>query len=461
MPFEVFSLFYRCASIHGVHQTLEEAARCFSDIRAHNGGQLRVNPISQKYIHTIVKIDKDGNRIEFSKEDQVEAARLHLDPKSIMERVPGITTFSHLAKLYYEAARWLPISAFNLKAIFEPEKKGRMFWTTDAGQGQALAYAHQAIFTLELSLKAVLEVLGKLREENRTVRNVWQTHNLIALFNLLEESEKKLIEDWWVYREDTTKYEGTLTEFLSEYNDLNVQWRYLTDQKTVNISLDVRRLTMAALFLIRASDSLWRERSPLNIEITVNPVTHDADAEASLVPEIKHGLLKGRIRTVNVPEGFDPHTFVEVTVDPEQEEGVVTVRFLRRFVEEYFGLKEGDEVVLSGYYEENEPRILDFSKYIDGSPKKGRYTFEDRTLCGFVYDLRHSLPAMGYSSKVILSLYVETYYCVVDCLFITKEDREKLEGLHLNDKILITGKVTSLDGKPVTLVNPTSIERTD
>ena len=92
----------------------------------------------------------------------MKAAALHLDPKSTATEVPGITTFSHLAKMYYEASILIPVSGINLKGMFDHHGKDRHFWNTDAGKGQALAYAQQAAFTLELSLKAYLEVLGKL-----------------------------------------------------------------------------------------------------------------------------------------------------------------------------------------------------------------------------------------------------------------------------------------------------------
>ena len=156
MPYEVRWLFSSCSQLHGSHSRLEDAADCFLDLTHRFGREIPVHPISGKYIYAIVALDEDGNQKEFSDADKNGARQLKLDSRSLIEKFPGITTFLHLSQLYYEAVRWIPISAFNLRDIFEPENKDRMFWSSDAGLGQALAFAHQAIFTVELSLKALL-----------------------------------------------------------------------------------------------------------------------------------------------------------------------------------------------------------------------------------------------------------------------------------------------------------------
>ena len=459
MPFEVFSLGYRCASLHGVHKSLKEAADCLYEILAHIDGQIPYNPVSQKYIHTIVKVDESGNQEGFSEHDKREAVRLNLDPKSFVPKVPGIITFSYLADLYYEACRWMPISNLSIEGIFSPESRDRMFWSTEAGQGQALAYAHQAIFTLELSLKAVLEVLGKLKEENKRGRNGWTTHNLILLFNFLDKDEHMELEKWWVHREDKTEYGGTLLQFLNEYNDLDVQWRYLTEQKTFDISLDIRRLLMGAAFLIGASSRLWRERSPWRPKVTARIVHEGGTGEEER--RFFRTAVVGKVLEIDVPAGYDPHSFVEIVVNDNQENKTTQVRLPRRNIEEYFDLKAGDSVCIAGCGTDYEPNVLYFENYIDGSPARGNYSVTLRTLRGFVYDLRQSIPAFGVSSKVVLSLYDETYFCLVDCLFVSNSEKELLSGLKLSDKILVSGKVASRDGKPITVFNPVSIEETE
>ena len=62
MPYEVVDLFYRCSKIHGSHSRLEDAADCFSQLTQRYGDDIPVHPVSQKYVHWIVAIDKHGNR---------------------------------------------------------------------------------------------------------------------------------------------------------------------------------------------------------------------------------------------------------------------------------------------------------------------------------------------------------------------------------------------------------------
>ena len=90
------------------------------------------------------------------------------------------------------------MSSISLKGMFDHRGKDRHFWTSDAGKGQALAFAQQAAFTLELSLKAYLEGLGKLTSSNVKDIQKWQKHELVDLFNLLTDDEKKQLEAQWV-----------------------------------------------------------------------------------------------------------------------------------------------------------------------------------------------------------------------------------------------------------------------
>ncbi|MCY3959309.1 MAG: hypothetical protein OXG65_13575 [Chloroflexi bacterium] len=154
MPYEVFSLFSQCSEIHGAHSSLEDAAGCFAQVTQRYGAEIPVHPDTQKYIHWIVAIDKNGNQRDFSNSELMKVGELCLDCKSFAAKVPGITTFSQLAGMYYEASRLIPVTHINLKGMFDYQAKDRHFWTSDAGKGQALAFAQQAAFTLELAFKA-------------------------------------------------------------------------------------------------------------------------------------------------------------------------------------------------------------------------------------------------------------------------------------------------------------------
>ena len=146
-----------------------------------------MHPVSQKYVYAIAAIDRKRNQRNFSNPERAQVDALNLDPKSVETNIPGITTFHRLAELYYEASRLIPVSYINLEGMFDHPGKERHFWTSDAGIGQALAYAQQAVFTLEVSLKAYLEALGKLASPNVSDIQKWQKHELVDLFNLLTD----------------------------------------------------------------------------------------------------------------------------------------------------------------------------------------------------------------------------------------------------------------------------------
>ena len=162
MPFEVFSPFMRCAEIHGTHGHLSDAAACYNQITTVRSGTVPTWTSSGKYIHVISKVDRHGNILDFTPRDEAQAKFLGLPPAALVTEKPGIMSFSQYAKFYYEASRLIPISSLNLEGMFNYEAKGKHYWTTDAGIGHALACTQQAAFTLELSLKALLEETGKL-----------------------------------------------------------------------------------------------------------------------------------------------------------------------------------------------------------------------------------------------------------------------------------------------------------
>ena len=348
MPFEVFNLFSRCCETHGAHSTLEDASACFDRLTQRYGGDIPVHPISQKYVSWIVAADRKGNQRNFSTLERERAKTLHLDPKSVETDIPRITTFSHVAKMYYEASKLIPVSGINLRAMFDHQGKDRHFWTTDAGKGQALAYAQQAAFTLELSLKAYLEVLGKLASQNARDIRQWQIHELIDLFNLLTKDEKNQLENWWNQSDAKRIYfKGSFREFLSESNKLYKKWRYITDLTSPDLSIDIPMLLSASDFLLSASDRMFRDKSPIKVNITTTTHPSAEDDDGKPMSRSVPTLVEGRVRALRIPDGFDPYGVVEVVVDSDQHQHDVVAQFYKRNVKDYYGL-EGERVSLIG-----------------------------------------------------------------------------------------------------------------
>ena len=175
MPFEVFSPLMRCADIHGAHVCLSDAALCYNQIGTVKGGNIPTWTSSGKYIHVVAKLDRNGDFLDFTPRDESQAKSLGLPPEALLTQRPGITTFSEYANVYFEASRMIPISSFNLQGMFDYEARDKHYWGTKAGMGQALSCAQQVAFTLELSLKALLEQTGKLIT---VCKKAWQTHDL-------------------------------------------------------------------------------------------------------------------------------------------------------------------------------------------------------------------------------------------------------------------------------------------
>ena len=294
MPFEVSNMLFRCSETHDAHSRLEDAAACFARLTQRYGGDIPVHPISQKYVYWIAAIDRKGNQRNFSNPERAKVAALHLDPKSVDTDVPGITTFSHLAKMYFEASRLIPVLSINLKGMFDDLGTDRHFWTTDAGKGQALAYAQQAAFTLELSLKAYLEVLGKLASPDVGDTQRWQKHELIDLFNLLTDDEKKQSEEWWNHSDaKRNHFRGSFREFLSSSNKLYIKWRYITDLRSADLSMDIPMLLSASNFLLSASERVFRKSSPIKVNITTTTYPSTEHTDGRPTPRSVTTLLKG------------------------------------------------------------------------------------------------------------------------------------------------------------------------
>ena len=459
MPYEVFNILFGCSEMHDRHSSLDAAAVCFARLTQRYGGDIPVHPISQKYVYWIAAIDRKGNQRNFSTLERARVAALPLDPKSVETDIPGITTFSHLAKMYFEASKLIPVSNINLKGMFDYRGKDRHFWTTDAGKGLALAYAQQAAFTLELSLKAYLEVLGKLASPDVEDTQRWQKHELIDLFNLLTDDEKKQLEQWWNHSDaKRNHFKGNFREFLSSSNKLYMKWRYITDLRSPDLSMDIPMLLSASDFLLSASDRVFRKSSPIKVNITTTAYPSTGDSDGRPTPRSVTTLVEGRVRAVRIPDGFDPFSIVELVLDSDQHECDVVAQFHKRNVKDYYGL-EGKRVILIGEITEGRPHLLPQPSHRDESERERRYTYERRTLRGSIHDMRIVHSVFGGAGKLDLSLYDETFFTQVECFFVTDDERDKLKEFSLGDKVQISGYVTLLNGQPMILVGPDDLEK--
>ena len=454
MPFEVFGTLFGCSALHDSHSNLEDAASCYAQLTQRYGGDIPIHPVSQKYVYWIAAIDRKGNQRNFSNPEREKAAALLIDAKGLETDTPGITTFHELAGMYYEALKLIPVSSINLEGIFDYSDRARHFWNSDAGKGQALAYAQQAAFTLELSLKAYLEVLGKLASPSAGDTQRWQKHELVDLFKLLTGCEMKQIEGWWNHSNaKRCHFKGTFREFLSSSNKLYTKWRYITDLTSANLSIDISLLLSASEFLLSASDQLFRANSPFQVKTTVTTYPAQRDGSVESLPHSVPAIVEGRVRSVSIPDGFDPFSIVEVTVDSEQHEHDLTIEFHKRDVEKYHDL-EGQQVTFVGVIREDRPHLLQHADRRN-QPKRGpKYSTELLTLRGSIYEIRIVHSAFGAPGKLDLALYDDTFFTQVECFFVTNEERDKLKDIQLGDKILIDGQVTLMNGRPMILVGP-------
>ena len=164
------------------------------------------------------------------------------------------------------------------------------------------------------------------------------------------------------------------------------------------------------------------------------------------------------MRSVRVPDGFDPFGTVEVVIDSDHHEHDITVQSYKRNVHNYYDL-EGERVALVGEISADKPQLLQRANFLDNLKREPKYTLHSLTLRGSVYDIRVVHSAFGGSDKVALALYDETFFTQVECFFVTDEERDLLKALQLGDEIQISGRVTLLNGKPTILVQPYGIER--
>lgn len=466
MPYEVFSPFTRCAQIHGAHSNLEEASACHAEIASHINGDMPLWKSTGKYIHVIAAVDKSGIQRAFTKREKRQAKALVLSQEAILTEKETITTFSNIAKMYHEALKLIQISHISLEGAFDYENKEKHFWSTDAGIGQAFAYAQQAVFTLELSLKALLEVNGKLVRVSGKRRQDWETHDLLKLFQLLDGSEQQHLEQIWRSLSSSNCWSSnTFSDFLTSIKKSYIDWRYIPDLISTDLSIDISALSSASDIVLDVVTSSFRESSPIKFDITsrIYPVCENLDTIR--IP--KRVIVEGQVCSVKIPDGFDPDSIVEVVIQSEfyfkdyimaDFHQDVTARFKKSQVESYYGI-EGEKVALTGWSTDAEPHTLDSASHREVLKRRPLYELKPRTLRGLVYNLTRSIDKYGQLLKVNLMLDDYTYYTVVDCLFITEGEREKVAKLQLGDEITISGQATLLNGRPITLVGPSLVEK--
>ena len=463
MPFEVFSPLMRCLELHGAHVGLSDAAACYNQIDKVRDGSIPTWKSSGKYIHVIAKVDRHGNILGFTTRDENQAMILGLPPQALLTRRPGITRFSEYAKMYYEASRPIPISYLNLQGMFDDGARGKHYWTTEAGIGHALACVQQVAFTLELSLKALLEESGKLV----TVPNKdWQTHDLVALHGLLDSQEQQLLQQEWraLPLSERSNY-NSLLDFLTAVRSLYMDLRYIPALKSANLSVDAHAMMNASLIILTRSESMAFQHSPLKPKVTISTTFQPTGDGVDGTVDRQNVMVKGIVRSVKIPNDFDPNALVEAVIHPTcYFNGLepiafvdeVTASFRRCDVESYFGL-EGEEVVLGGWVTADEPSILKHAQHVGQDNLEASYRVETRTLKGQVYNLVVRETSYTDSTRVTLILRDMTFLNDVECLFITEGERIAVGNVELGAEVTICGEVALLNGRPVSLVGPSIV----
>ena len=454
----MFSPFIRCAAIHGPHSNLPAAAACYNKIASDIDGDMPLWKHTGKHVHVVGAVDRHGSQRAFSDREKGHALTLGLAAEAVLTEQESITTFYNIAKMFYESSRLIPISSISLEGMFDYEARDKHYWSTEAGMGQAFTFAQQVVFTLELSLKALLEYSGRLLI---VPEDDWQTHDLVDLFKLLDEPDKELLNQRWNSLplsecQSHRSLSGLLRKTRRHYMD----WRYIPTLKSTELSMDVIAMLSASRLTLDLAERSFRENTPLRIEVNSQAHPPAENNDPALVP---HPVwVRGLVQSVKMPEGFDPNSQVEVVVQPEfYYSGLseidfrqdVTVRFRKSQVESYYGL-ERENVSLVGRSTESERHILNAASHMDILTIKRSYTLEPRVLRGTVYNLIPSEDPPARTPRITLVLSDSTYYTSVDCMFVTDSERETLAEVHPGDEITIRGHATLINGRPVSLVGP-------
>ena len=461
MLYEVFSPFMSCADLHGPHLSLEEAKQCFDQITQPGDG-IAMNPATGKCIHTIAAVSADGTQRRFSDEELDLVDALSIDRRIVLEDVPSVTTFAYIAGLSYAALLTVPQLSVDLTGFFDYQNRNKHYWSTEEGLGQSLAHVQQAFFTLELCLKALLETTGQLV---KIPEDKWKQHEPVILFKLLNRETRQRLEQRWSQVKNADRpRESTFQAFLESINDMYTAWRYIPERKDSNLSADLRPIVAACETVLDTSQFMFRRDYPLKPRITTEIISSGQEQDQS--QEYMPIIVSGTVASVNVPEGFDPHSIVEVTVETE-EYGLLTLEVYKRNPEEYHGIA-GRTITVGGFYNPNRSAAVKRPNILAVDDQEGRdthYDVETRVLQGTIYDvIRPKGP--DRLESVNLFLQDETYFTMVQCLFLTREEQGQITGalnsgqqLQLGDRISIRGQVTLKNGLPVVLVGPHSIYR--
>lgn len=463
MAFEVFSPFMKCTEIHGAHRNLSAAAACYNQINEATDGEIPTWKSTGKYIHVIAKVDRHGNILDFTPGDKRQATALDLPPQALLTQRPGITSFYEFAKMYYAASRTIPIFSLNLEGMFDYEARDKHYWATEAGIGSALAHAQQVAFTLELSLKALLEETGKLL----TISDKdWQIHDLAKLYGFLDSAEQQHLDNQWqaMSPSDRSNY-NTLLDFLTAVRNLYMDLRYIPTLKSANVSMDTQAMLNASLIVLTWSEGVARQHFPLKSKVNVSttgPATrHDVSGTVYWQPV----MVRGVVMSVKIPEDFDAYSLVEVVIHPTHYfngskpipfDDDVTASFRRSSVERYFGL-EGEEVRVAGRVTAADPSVLINAEHVEEVNRNASYTTETRTLRGQAYNLIVRETGYNNDTRVTLILRDMTFLSDVDCLFVTEEEKSAVQSVPLGAEVTIRGHVTLLNGRPVSLVAPSLV----
>ena len=122
--YEVVSPFMSCSDLHGLHRSLEEVKRCFDQIGQPEDG-IAVNPATGKCIHAIAAMAADGTQRKFSDKELDLVDALSLDRRIILEDVPNVTTFSHIAGLFYAGLLTVPQLSVDLAGFFDYKNRNQ------------------------------------------------------------------------------------------------------------------------------------------------------------------------------------------------------------------------------------------------------------------------------------------------------------------------------------------------
>ena len=411
-----------------------------------------MNPITGKYIHAIAKVDRSGNQISFQKSElQTAIDHLKLDPKAVLTHRPAVTNINNLATLYCNALGSIPMLTVNLDLLFEYEDRNHHFWATDAGRGQSLAYILQAAFTLELCLKAVLESCGLFAETSDDGSADWFTHRPVELFELLEDTEQHRLELWWKqWSLDERHFDGPYIEFLKSVDDLYMGARYLQrDLRAVNPQIEIASLLSASRVALAVADHTLRNRFQIKSKTTIHQVS-DPDR-----PKIREVFKEGVVRSLSIPDGFDPHSQVKAVIDTDGGQEITVNLFRKMEVERYHGIA-GGHVVFEMYVYENDPSVIQHARLLDRSeqtPAKPTYAHENGVLRGSVYNLEGCDFVPGQRA-VRLTLEDATYFSKVECIFSTKEELEQLANVQLGQHLRVRGDISLRNGRPIIVLGP-------